>query len=144
MMKREIVALAFLVGVAGGCADDIGSVDGFVEYEVYGGLGGWSGEARIAPDGTMTRRMLDGTTDTTVLPPAALDNLRHNIDVARFPTLDSQYGCGGCADDFVHTITVEIRRRRYTVKADGHDSPERLRPVVDQLYGLVGFVTFAE
>jgi hypothetical protein len=83
---------------------------------------------------TVTRTIAPGPIDTAMLDSAALDDLARKIDDAQFSTLEPMYGCGGCTDDAVYTITVRIDGAPYTVRADsGSDFPDRLRPLIDTL-----------
>lgn len=95
-------------------------------------------DVHIDPDGTMTRTHIVGPTETLVLDPSTVADLRRAILDAQFPTLAPRYGCGGCADDAVHTITVELGGRSYTVEAEEHDAnvPVHLRPAIETLYAI--------
>jgi hypothetical protein len=114
-----------------GCTDNF---DGPIDYQLGGGFSGMHTSVHIEPDGKVTRTQRDGSVDTTQLDAVALGDLQGKVDQAQFPTLEPMYGCGGCADDIVHTISVRVDGSSYTVQADGSaDYPDRLRPLIDAL-----------
>jgi hypothetical protein len=121
------VALGALVG----CASD--DDDGAIDYQRSGGFVGLQLGLRVEPDGKMTRRKSDGSTVTTQLDSATLGDLQSKVRGAGFPTLQAAYSCG-CADDFLHTISVEVDGTAYTVMVDDTATfPDRLRPLIDTL-----------
>jgi hypothetical protein len=139
--SRIILLSGIALGGLGSCA---GTPDGFVDYQLTGGLAGVHASVHIDRDGEVTRTKLDGNKETSRLDPTALSDLERKVEMAEFPTLEPIYGCGGCVDDFVHTISVDLDDRSrdrlhrglgsYTVKTDGSAPyPERLRPLIETL-----------
>jgi hypothetical protein len=145
MTSRIILLSSVALGGLGSCA---GTPDGIIDYELTGGFAGVHLSVHIDRDGEMMRTKFDRTTETRRLDPAVLSDLLDKVEIAEFPTLEAVYGCGGCADDFVHTISVQLDGRSrervrhhgasYTVTTDGSANyPERLRPLIDTLSTMV-------
>jgi hypothetical protein len=131
MTRLSVLASSFFFCAVGACSDGSGNVDGIIDYDVTGGISGTTAEVHVEGDGTVTVRRYDNTTDTNVLAPSLFDDLKQQVEAAQFPTLEPKYGCGGCADDVVHTISVDIDGRTYTVQADDSaDHPERLKTLI--------------
>ena len=127
LLLFSILALAAITG----CTHNS---DGPIDYQLGGGFSGVRTTVHIEPDGKVTRTKQNGSVDTTQLDAAALGDLQGKVGEAQFPTLEPMYGCGGCADDVVHTISVRVDGSSYTVQADGSaDYPDRLRPLIDAL-----------
>jgi hypothetical protein len=115
-----------------------GGSDGAIDYSRSGGFVGLQLGVRVEPDGKATRHNPDGSTEIEQLDPTTMAELRRKIDDARFPTLDPEYSCN-CADDFLHTITVQVDGTDYTVMVDDSATyPDRLRPLIDTLEVLAG------
>jgi hypothetical protein len=129
-----------VVSVIGGCASTDAPLDGPVDYELSAFEATLNTALHIETDGTVTRTVTHivsptekpSTTETATLDRATLDDLARKIDDAQFSTLEPMYGCGGCVDHSVHTITVRIDGAPYMVQAD-KDYPDRLQPVIDAL-----------
>jgi hypothetical protein len=133
-IRRFLVPCALAVLAGGGCAD---SEPGAIDYELTGGFTGVHANVHIDPDGKFSGTKEDRTTVNGQLDAAELADLQNKVDQAQFATLEPMYECD-CADDFLHTITVDIDGTEYTVKADGTaDYPARLKPVIDTLKQLV-------
>jgi hypothetical protein len=125
----SVALLAFV-----GCAN---SLDGSIDYELGGGFSGIRTDLHVEPDGAFTVSRHNDGTETGQLDAAALDDLQRKVDEAQFPTLEAEYGCGGCTDDLVHTISVHVEGSKYLTRADdGASYPERLRPLIETLKGL--------
>jgi len=138
MTIQMLLASSFLAGVIGGCASRTdATLDALVDYQLLGSEATQRTTMHIEPDGTVTRTNAPGPAETATLDPATLDDVARKIDDANFPTLEAMYGCGGCADDAVYTISVKIDRTAYTVQADSTANlPDRLRPVIDTLHDI--------
>jgi hypothetical protein len=130
MMSLRLFVFIVALGAVVGCADgDAGAID----YQRSGGFVGLQLGLHVEPDGKMTRRKTDGSTVTTQLEPAKLADLQNKVKGAGFPTLETAYSCQ-CADDFLHTISVQIDGTPYTVMVDDTATyPDRLRPLIDTL-----------
>jgi hypothetical protein len=134
VIRRFLVSGGLALLASGGCAD---SGDGTIDYQLTGGFAGVHASAHIDPDGKLTRVKQDGSTVTEQLDAAALADLHTKVDQAQFATLEPTYDCN-CADDVLHTITVDVDGTQYTVAADGTaDYPDRLKPLIDTLEGMV-------
>lgn len=137
MTIRQFLPLCgFVLVSAAACASNSDTGNAIIDYQ----LSSWSGvlSAHISDDGAFTRTKLDGSTVTGSLGPAAVDDLQSKVNEAQFPTLEDKYGCGGCADQPVHRITVHLDDNEYTVRADdGSGYPARLQPLIDELHALV-------
>jgi hypothetical protein len=94
------------------------TIGGF-DYKVTGGLvGGGDGTSlQIDAGGFVTRHTRERGTETGQLDPAALQDLMTKARTAAVPTLCASYGCLGCADDFIHRVTVKLDGIPYTVQA---------------------------
>jgi hypothetical protein len=129
--QRLVLLSGLLLGTMGACTHDL---DGTTDYELSGGFGGAHSSVHIDPSGAMTRIKPDGTKVSSQLTQEEFDALQLEIVQADFPMLEPTYGCGGCADDFVHTISVHVGGGFYSVTADDSATyPERLRPVIETL-----------
>lgn len=129
--QRLVIFSGLLLGALGACTHDL---DGTTDYEISGGFGGVHASIHVDPSGAMTRVKPDGTKVTSQLTREEFGALQLKIAQADFPTLEPTYGCGGCADDFVHAISVHVGGGFFSVTADDSASyPERLRPVIDTL-----------
>lgn len=136
MLIRMLLASGLLAGVIGGCASRTDTaLDAPVDYQLVAFDATKSTALHIEPDGTVTRTRIQQPTETATLDPATLDDVARKIEQAGFPTLEPMYGCGGCVDDPVYTITVQVDGASYTVQAD-RDFPDRLRPVIDTLRSI--------
>jgi hypothetical protein len=134
--RPRLLASTLVLGAVAGCIDG-GTPDGVIDYKLAGGIAGERGEVHIASDGTMTRLHFDGSTDTSALSRSTFEDLRRKIEDARFRTLRSMYG-PDCCDVFIHTVSVDIDGRTYTVHAADHVSyPDRLRPLITTLEALL-------
>lgn len=92
----------------------------------------------IDPDGQAVWTKADGSVTEFQLDADALADLHRKVEDAMFNTLEPIYGCGGCADDAVHEVTVQEHGLSYAVQADTRAAyPERLRPVLETLKSLV-------
>jgi hypothetical protein len=130
MSLRLCVFTSVLLGAVAACSD--GS-NGAIDYQRTGGFVGLQLSLRVEPDGKMTRHKSDGSTVTGQLDAATLAGLQRKVDDARFPTLEAAYSCS-CADDFLHTISVQVDGTEYTVMVDDTATyPDRLRPLIDAL-----------
>jgi hypothetical protein len=110
-----------------------------IDYRLTTASGEVKATVHIDPDGTTTRLVLGGRTDTRKLAPPVLGELRRKIEEARFATLEPAYRCGGCADQLVHTVSVQVGGTTYTVTAvETADVPDRLMPVLDALGQMGG------
>ena len=119
---------------AGGCAD---GKDGAIDYQLSGGFAGIRANVHIDPDGKLSGTKQNGNAVTGQLDTAALADLKGKVSQAQFSTLQPVYDCG-CADDVLHTITVDVDGTEYTVMADGTaDYPARLKPLIVTLEGMV-------
>ncbi len=130
MISQTSLTLTLLFGVLGGCSD-IGPID----FTVTGGLTGkGDGTAlHVALDGTATRRLQDGSTETAVLDDAILDDLHGKILDARFPSLAPLYG-GTCCDVFIYQVSVQLNGDTHSVGVSQRAQPPvRLGAVVDTL-----------
>lgn len=133
MMTRSLLA-SVLVAVIGGCASRTEALEAPVDYQLLAYEATQRTTLHLEPDGTVTRTRSNLPTDTVRLAQATLDDIARKIEDAGFSTLEPTYGCGGCTDDAVYTITVGIDGARYTVQADSmSDFPDRLQPVIDTL-----------
>ena len=135
MTLRILIPLGFLLGAAAGCADP---ADGPIDYEVTGGIGGVGDgtSLHVEPDGTATRTSPHKPPVTEKLDAATFGDLRRKVADARFPDLAPHYGCGGCADQFVHEISVELDGQHYKVAVDIDESvsyPDGLRTLLGTL-----------
>ncbi|HSS03059.1 MAG TPA: hypothetical protein VLM79_38620 [Kofleriaceae bacterium] len=130
VIRRFLVSCGLVVLASGGCAD---SKDGAIDYQLTGGFIGLHASVHIDPDGKLSGTKQNGSAVTGQLDAAALAELRGKVDQAQFSTLQPMYDCN-CADDLLHTITVDVDGTEYTVKADGTaDYPDRLKPLIDAL-----------
>jgi hypothetical protein len=130
VFRRLLMTAALVVLAAGGCTD---SKDGAIDYQLTGGFVGIHASVHIDPDGKLSGTKQNGSAVTGQLDTAELADLRSKVDQAQFSTLQPMYDCS-CADDLLHTITVDVGGTEYTVKADGTaDYPDRLKPLIDAL-----------
>jgi hypothetical protein len=130
LIRRFLVLCGLVVLASGGCTD---SKDGAIDYQLTGGFVGLHASVHVDPDGNLSGTKQNGSAVTGQLNAAALADLRGKVDQAQFSTLEAMYDCN-CADDLLHTITVEVDGTEYTVKADGTaDYPDRLKPLIDAL-----------
>ena len=124
--------LAFLT--VAGCAD---GKNGAIDYQLTGGFVGLHASVHIDPDGKLSGTKEGGSAVTGQLDAAALADVQNKVDQAQFATLEPMYECS-CADDLLHTITVDVDGTEYTVKADGTaDYPDRLKPLINTLQRMV-------
>lgn len=134
VMRRFMLSCGLVVLASGGCAD---SKDGAIDYQLTGGFIGVHASVHIEPDGRLSGTKQDGKPVTGQLSATELADLQAKVDQAQFTTLAPMYDCS-CADDLLHTITVDVDGTEYTVKADGTaDYPERLKPLIVTLEGMV-------
>lgn len=129
------------LGLAAGCASHGGDSDpgacplvrdgatgsetiGGLAYQVTGGLSGAGNGTSLQIDarGQVTRHTRERGTETGQLDPAAFQDLAAKARAA-VPTLCATYGCLGCADDFVHRVTVTLDGVPYTAEASELTSP---------------------
>lgn len=143
MTNRMLLALGFMTGVVGGCASRMEppssafQLEAPVEYQLFTSSAEHHTTLRIETDGKVIRTRAPNPTETGTLSAAELVDVADKIDAAEFPTLDLKYGCGGCADDSVHMITVEVDGVPFTVQADSQsDFPDRLRLLIDTLRAI--------
>ena len=133
-LRRLLVSCGLVVLAGGGCAD---GKDGAIDYQLTGGFVGLHASVHIDPDGKLSGTKQDGRAVTGQLDTAALADVQGKVDQAQFSTLQPMYNCN-CADDLLHTITVDVDGTQYTVKADGTaDYPDRLKPLIDTLEDMV-------
>jgi hypothetical protein len=119
-----------MLGAVAACAD---GEEGAIDYQRSGGFVGLQLGLHVEPDGKATRLKSDGSTVTTQLDPDTLAALKNQVKGARFPTLEAAYSCS-CADDFLHTISVQVDGIPYTVMVDDTATyPDRLRTLIDTL-----------
>jgi hypothetical protein len=129
-----VVSCGLAVLASGGCAD---SRTGTIDYELSGGFAGVHASAHVDPDGKLTGVKQGGRAMDRQMEPGELSVLQDKVDQAQFATLEPMYDCN-CADDVLHTITVDVGGTEYTVKADGTaEYPDRLKPLIQTLEAMV-------
>jgi len=134
VMRRFLLSCGLVVVASGGCAD---SKNGAIDYQLTGGFVGLHASVHIDPDGKLSGTKQDGSAVTGQLDAAERADIQAKVDQAQFATLAPMYDCN-CADDLLHTITVDVDGTEYTVKADGtSDYPDRLKPLIDTLEDMV-------
>jgi hypothetical protein len=138
MMTRILLVSGLVVGVIGGCASRAETtLDAPVDYQLRAFEATQHTMLHIEPDGTATRTRPHHPPESAKLDQATLDDLARKIEEAGFPTLEPTYGCGGCTDDAVYTIAVQVDGAPYTVQTDSmSDFPDQLRPVIDALRSI--------
>jgi hypothetical protein len=130
MSLRLFLFTSVMLGAVAACSE---SVDGAIDYQRSGGFVGLQLGLHVEPDGKATRFMSDGSTVSTQLDPDTLTDLQAKVKGARFPTLEAAYSCS-CADDFLHTISVQVDGIDYMVMVDDTATyPDRLKPLIDTL-----------
>jgi hypothetical protein len=139
-MTPSLIARAGLIVALLAAAGCTGDLDGPIDFAVRGGVAG-SGDGtpslHIELDGTATRTSATGT-QTTVLDPATMRDLRTKIEHAQVPTLDPVYL--RCCDWFTYQLSVLIGGTAYTVMGtkpdqpgDAVEQPAKLQLVFDTL-----------
>ena len=99
-----------------------------------GGIAGLRDEVQVSPSGQVTVTGDRSPTSTTAtMAPADLARLRTALARSGFATLESDYLDRSAADAYQYAVTYQGR----TVTADEGVVPEGLRPVIDQLVGLL-------
>ena len=142
MTIRMLLACGLVTGMIGGCASRMEAppeapLDTPVDYQLLAFEATQHVMLHIEPDGTMTRTRMQLPAETANLDPATLEDIARKIDDAEFPALAPTYGCGGCTDDAVYTVAVQVDGAPYTVRADSTSAiPDRLRPVIDTLRNI--------
>jgi hypothetical protein len=111
----------------------MGASDTLLEFRCTGGSGGNDEHLVVGRDGHATLRRPDGTRELE-LGPATLDQLRRELDAARFAELPADLrqppGTGEPQPDVVeYAITAD----GHTVRALGSALPAQLLPVVQAL-----------
>jgi len=139
-----IAIVAVVALLAAGCGraspgpsdEPVPATDGspLVSLVRYGGVAGLRHEVTVSPSGQVTV-VSDRSPDPTVIMLDARDLARLRTALARsgFATLDADYLDRRAADAFQYDVTYQGR----TVTTDEGVVPERLRPVLDQLVGLL-------
>jgi hypothetical protein len=134
------MGMCAMLGAACGGADGDGAADGDVgtiDYKLLGGFFGLEIDVHIDPGGELTRvDQRRGNSTTFTLDATELANLNREVNDAGFPALDASYECEA-ADDYLHTITVEIDANAYTVvTCTFAPHPGRLDPLVRTLTSM--------
>lgn len=132
IMRVASLAIAATVATVG-CNSH--SVDGTIDYQVEGGVGGnGDGTAMsIAPDGTATRAWKGGARETFMLDADTLDEIHDKLLNVSFETLEPSYET--CCDQFVTRLSVRIDGAPYTVRVTegAGDVPPALMEAIDAL-----------
>ena len=145
-MKRALPALAVVLMLVGGCADEPrqtttdssripGPNDTLVVYDKSGGVAGIHQRLAVRPDGAARIETNDGVARVK-LKPDELDAVRRTEDAAFGPQLEPVYGSGPApADGFVTTLIGDTRRVRVT---EGARPPRELQELISLCAALIG------
>jgi hypothetical protein len=126
------------LALGAGCSSQ---TDALVDYQVSGGFSGSGDGTSLTLDtrGVGSRVTAHSGTVPVQLDPAALADLHAKIRDAQFATLQSTYGCHGCADQLVYDIAVQADGHHYEVSIDESDTityPEGLHALLVTLKQL--------
>ncbi len=84
--------------------------------------------------GGFAGRKIQGTLDSSDLPPTQVHRINRLLQKSRFFELPSTLELPGpCADQFNYKITVENENRRHTVETGDIAIPAGMRPLLDFL-----------
>jgi hypothetical protein len=133
-MTFKSLLLTSVLTLAAGC---VSQVDGPIDYQVTGGLGGTgdgTAALHIELDGTMTRTPAGHGPRITKLDRATLGDLRRALADADLP---AQSDYTECCDRYTHGISVELGGELHTVAvSDGVAVPRELQHAIDLLHAL--------
>jgi hypothetical protein len=133
-MTLQSWLLTGVLTMAAGC---VAQVDGPIDYQVTGGLGGTgdgTAALHIELDGTMTRTPLGGRPTIRLLDRATMGRLRRTIADANLPALGDYTDC---CDRYDHVVSVELDGAVHTVAAtEGVAIPSGLQHTIDALQAL--------
>ncbi len=145
MAAGIVAAVVLLGGLAGGCGrsapdgDPVGPAarGPLVTLVRYGGLANVREQVEVSSSGDVTV-LADGSTGpaTSTLAAEDLARLRTALQRSQFANLEREYLDRESADAFQYDVTYQGR----TVTTDEGVVPERLRPAVDLLIGLLARV----
>jgi len=132
---RRPAWLVALVSAAMGCSGDAAPGDDFVDYSSTGGFAG-NGEGvtlHIEQTGRMTQTVLSSPSTTRTLDSSAMNELRAEVDAARFPQLEHEYATHD-PDTLGFIVTVQLPGGTYTVLTDLQaPAPRELNALVTHL-----------